>query len=75
MPTALAPTTRHSVVCGLCGTEAVCTTELVVHKIVPNVYLGTDVIEASIAIPLPRGWFMRDFIEEVCFVCPDCSVD
>lgn len=75
MPTDLVPVTRHSVVCGLCDAEAVCPTEMIVRNIVSNVYLGTDVIEASVAIALPPGWSLRDFVHEVCFVCPDCVVD
>lgn len=73
--TALAPTTRHLVVCGLCAAEAVCPSELLVRDVVTNPYFGTEVIEASIALALPKGWVLRDFISEVCFVCPHCSLD
>lgn len=75
MPATLAPATRHSVICGICDVEATCLTEMIVRNLTWNPYLGTQVVEASIALALPVGWVLRDFVHEVCFLCPTCSLD
>jgi hypothetical protein len=75
MPTTFAPLTRHSVVCGICDAVAECTSNTILRGITFDAYVGTEVVEASVALALPAGWVFRDFGVDVAFVCGTCSLD
>lgn len=74
MTTALAPITRHSVECGICGAVETCASDTLIRGVAHDSFTGSELVALTATLALPAGWILRDFITEITFVCGSCSL-